>query len=132
MKTKISNESLATITEAINDVLLKRGFPAITATVTGDEKSQKIEIVSEEFNTTPVIMKSIQVKNFGGSITDDRIEVSHNGEMVTVDMLRVYLPIHAFFEYFSGGTNSTELFTIKAEILTPENDRQYVEITRAS
>jgi len=124
---EIQNE----IAETINNALIRRGFPTITIKHNENDRYPGLDIISEEFNTTPVIMKSIQVDNFGGSIKEETIEVIRKGEIVEVDIISVWIPVHVSYTHFDGGTNGTSLFSYTCRLWNDE-DRMRVSTQQIS
>ena len=124
---EIQNE----IAETINNALIRRGFPTIRIKHNENDRYPALDIISEEFNTTPVIMKSIQVDNFGGSIKEQTIEVIRDGQIVEVDIISVWIPVHVSYTHFDGGTNGTSLFTYTCRLWTDE-DRMRISTQQIS
>lgn len=96
------------IIDAVKNGLLKLG---INAQVTLSAKTLRdgreyISVETSEFNTTPVIYKSIHIYG-GGSITDV------DGNPQVYDM---YVSLKYGFNYFSGGTNGVDIGTIRFRI----------------
>ncbi len=112
---------LTTVAENISTELIKRGFPSVTASQdTRETRYPRIDIVSEKFNTTPVIMKSIQIDNFGGAIstrTEEYISKENDKSVIKErEIISIWIDVHVSYEHFSGGTNGTALFTYNAKL----------------
>lgn len=134
MTATINENTLQQITRTLNKALIQRGFPVVTTEIiTARNEKHMIEIESEKFNTTPVIMKSIQIDNFGGSISIQKKNVIHVNEsdpekrIKEVEYVSVWIPVHISYEHFSGGTNGTELFSYHCEVFADDNDTEYVQ-----
>lgn len=119
----IPEEIVLEMQATINDGLAKRGFPSIELEFTEGRKGNNPHFCfeSEKFNTFPVIMKSIVIDNFGGSISKQTLKVIRQDEdkndyIAEVDVLRVWIPVHASYEHFDRGSNGTEVFSYTAEI----------------
>lgn len=108
--TKLNEESLAEIRDAINQELTKRGFPSIEVEHETAIGKNHIEIKGEVFNTTPVLFKGCKIVNFGGSIEAEKVE--SNGR----EYLNIWVPVHVFYEQFGGGTNGVSLFSCNFRI----------------
>jgi len=124
MKTLTNNlpkNILSGIETTLNKALIQRGFPEIVATQDVNETRYPcVEIISEKFNTVPVIMEYIQIDNFGGSIREATKKVIHENESGDTieehEILRVWIDVHVSYSHFGGGTNGTALFTYTAEV----------------
>jgi len=130
MRTTTNNlpkDIIKEIETSINNELIKRGYPTVVATQdTTETRYPKIDIVSEKFNTTPVIFKEIQVDNFGGSITE-RVEKIVNQDKEGIDFIRevdtigIWIPVHVSYSHFDGGSNGTSLFTYTGTVFETED-----------
>jgi len=117
--TELAPETLELIKEAIATELCKRGFHApLTVTPKHTRNGEVyVGIQSEPFNTVPVIMKSITIDNFGGSVVEVPVDEVGNKR----PLLRIWVPVHVSYTHFTGGSNGTALFTFVC--LTPcENE----------
>ena len=104
----LSVESLKQIKDKIQIELLKRGFMA-TIKLELDSKNNNIRVLSESFQTTPVIFKSIVIDNFGGSITEKKENLNNSFE--------VWVPIHISYEHFDMGSNGCSLFSFSCTVV---------------
>lgn len=110
-KLTLSTEAIANITEAVRVELLKRG---VVVNLTGDiverPSCNRLELVSNNFQTTPVIMKEIRIEaSFSIFYPSDAKE----GEKAP---LTVAGRVGVAYTHFSGGSNGTELFTFRTVI----------------
>jgi len=139
MKIETNNLPLETIEEienSINIELTKRGFPSVKASQdTKEIRYPRITLISEEFNTTPAIMKSIVINNFGGSIS--RVEREYigddeNGERVVKkgEVIRIWVDVHVSYEHFDGGSNGTKLFDCSWDLHETESSRKGFYLSR--
>lgn len=104
----LTEQNIKTIKATIEKTLLQRGFDVNFTSFEFDNKGFNIE--SEKFQTFPVIFKEITIGNFGGSIGD--INEFEN---------KIYIPIHAFYKHFSGGSNGCELFIYTCKLSKVNN-----------
>ena len=114
MKTEISNQNqMNKLKDFIQDELLKRGFTAKISYFgeVSDKNGSKFEFITEEFQTTPVIFKSIFISNFSSSITEEEIE-RPDGSKITVH--KVWISVHVSYKHFGGGSNGCNLFDVAA------------------
>jgi len=102
----LTKETIESIEEKLNLELLKRGFPNVKVE---QHCENRLIAESEEFQTTPVIFKSIRVEDFDGGFT------------VEEDLIHIWIRLHARYEKFSGGTNGTNIIEFRA-VTTLEQD----------
>lgn len=99
----LSPETLEAIRQSVATELLKRGF---TAPLTITEKATRhgspyLDVTSEPFQTTPVIMKAIRIDGTLDVAKDEANDVISVGGRIGVS-----------YEHFTGGHNGCELFWI--------------------
>lgn len=104
----LSALALEKIQEKIQIELLKRGFMA-QIKVEVNSRYKHVNVLSEPFQTTPVIFKSIIIDNFGGSIK--KVEETLNNS------IEVWIPIHISYEHFDLGTNGCALFSFTCTVV---------------
>lgn len=100
----MTDEQINALTEIVGDELLKRGFQVkLTTSVLSDGR---IKIVSDNFQTTPVLYKRIYIEAKGKIKSEDK------KDSLGRDVVRneVCLALHARVELFSGGSNGIDLF----------------------
>lgn len=103
------------IKEFISNELCKRGFHAKIETF--DIVKDRIQFETENFQTTPVIFKEINIGNFGGGIGRGTLyTITGKGEVVTDDVLNVWIPVHVSYTHFDGGTNGSNLFQVNVYV----------------
>ena len=124
MKTIVEN-NLHKIKSFIDDELKKRCFPEVSeilVNVPNRMENMHVVLESEEFNTTPVIMKSIKIQNFGGSIWKDIDKiVDENDEIKKFEIVRAAIPVHVSYNHFDGGSNGCKLFSVSVKIYRGEH-----------
>lgn len=109
------NKELDLVKEVITNQLIKRGFP-IEMVNFGIVKN-RIEFETVSFQTTPVIFKNIYVGNFGGGISSGKLlRINNNSEIEEMDALRLWIPVHAGYNHFDGGSNSSKLFNVAIHV----------------
>ena len=114
MKNLLSEKAVNTIKDLLQIELLKRGILAPIKRIeevdlrSGDSY---ISFNTEEFQTTPVIFKSLMVENFNSWIR--KIE---GGYVVVIN-------VHYSYEHFGGGTNGCALFNFQCNV---SEDGEYV------
>jgi len=96
---------LEAIKEAIQIELLKRGFTAPIISI--EEKvsrtnRHRISFHTENFQTVPVLFKTIQVNEFSSEIFSSE-----------KDVVEFYIGVHVSYTHFDLGSNSSSLFQIK-------------------
>ena len=114
MKKLLSEKAVNTIKDLLQIELLKRGILAPIKRieeVEGRSGNRYISFETEEFQTTPVIFKSLKVDNFGSWIT--------KGEK----SLAITISVHYSYKHFGGGTNGCSLFKFYC---TVSEDGEYV------
>ena len=125
----LSNKIKESISETINKALAQRGFPSVSISQKENAKYPRLDIISEKFNTTPVIMKSIQIDNFGGSISETTKDYIRGDDITktveTISCLKIWIPVHVSYSHFDGGTNGTSLFDYSCLVVTFDG-KQYV------
>lgn len=104
----IPQEALDQIQDKIKVELLKRSFFA-PVKVEYCNKHKNVKVTSEKFQTTPVLFKSIEIINFGGSIKE--VEESKNKS------LEIRIPVVAQCEHFDMGNNYAEIFAFKCIVI---------------
>jgi len=122
----IPSEIQESIVETINQQLIKRGFPQVTIKHNKNDRYPELDIISEEFNTVPVIMKSIRIENNGGSINNKTKIILRDGDEVEVPYLSIWIPVHVSYNHFGGGSNGTGLFGYSCEIREDNKERIYI------
>ena len=114
MKNLLSEKAINTIKDLLQVELLKRGILAPIKRIEEEEGrsgNRYISFNTEEFQTTPVIFKSLMVGNFNSWIK--KVE---GGYVVIID-------VHYFYEHFGGGTNGCSLFNFQCNV---SEDGEYV------
>ena len=125
---KLPQDILSGIEKTINKALIQRGFPVIVASQDETEtRYPRVNIISEKFNTVPVIMEHIQVDNFGSSVCKTtkkiiREDDNKNNFIDEVEIISIWISVHISYSHFNGGTNGTELFSYYAEVAEWERD----------
>ena len=100
--------------EVLQTELLKRGFLAPIKEVVeseGRRGGNYLEFETENFQTTPVIFKQINVANFNSTLREEFVE-NENGKF---RVLRFWMTISARYTNFDGGTNGSNIFAISGE-----------------
>ena len=114
MKNLLSEKAVNTIKDLLQIELLKRG---ILAPITRIEEVESrsggtyISFETEEFQTTPVIFKSLKVENFNSWIS--KIE---GGFLININ-------VHYSYKHFGGGSNGCSLFNFQCKV---SEDGMYV------
>lgn len=103
----LSNEQINSIRNFIQTELTKRGYhtPITVRETASKNDSNRIELTSGYFQTTPVIFKTLQIRNFSTHVTE-----VEKDEAVEIYM---FIGVNICWESFGGGTNNTELFSVK-------------------
>lgn len=104
----LSENTLEQIQDKIQVELLKRGFFA-PVKVEFCNKHKNVKVTSENFQTIPVLFKSISIINFGGYIKE--VEESKNKS------LEIRIPVVAQCEHFDMGNNYAEIFAFKCIVI---------------
>lgn len=116
MKHYKTNEAILNeVKEVIEEQLLRRGFTAKIKTIAETNprhNDTKISFDTYEFNTTPVLFKSITCSEFSSSIDEERI-IEKSGKKV----YKIWISIYASWTHFGGGTNGTQIFSMSAEFV---------------
>ena len=114
MKNLLSEKAINTIKDLLQVELLKRGILAPIKRIEEEEGrsgNRYISFNTEEFQTTPVIFKSLVVENFNSWIK--KVE---GGYVVTIS-------VHYSYEHFDGGSNGCSLFNFQCNV---SEDGMYV------
>lgn len=114
MKNLLSEKVINIIKDLLQTELLKRGILAPIKRIEeedGRSGSRYISFNTEEFQTTPVIFKSLIVENFNSWIK--KVE---GGYEVTIS-------VHYSYEHFGGGSNGCSLFNFYCNV---SEDGEYV------
>ena len=77
-------------------------------------------MVSESFQTAPVIFKTIRVQGVG-TITEMTEETIHED----IKFLSVWFNVRAACKHFEGGSNGTSLFNVSFEVFENESINKY-------
>lgn len=130
----ISKNHIAKIKSSIQTELLKRGF-FTPISLSYNDKYNHLVISSEKFQTVPVIFKSIQIDNFGGSIKVLDVVIPNqplnviaeynSREVETEQELQIWIPVHVSYKHFDGGQNGCSLFNFTCKIKAKDKDRIY-------
>ncbi len=101
----INNQTLEMITDAIRIELVKRGFHAPIWLKREENVAgrQRLEIVSEPFQTTPVLFKSIEITSSGGGIKETNATTSP----------QFVIGVKVGYQHFGGGSNGCDLFSFQ-------------------
>ena len=113
------------IKEFIQTELLKRGFlaPIIQFEELDTKSGPRFEFKTEQFQTVPVIMKAIQVDNFGSSIRKEKFKREDGTE---IEFNSFWISVHVSYEHFSGGTNGCKLFDVHGKFVV--DDKEYERV----
>lgn len=114
MKNLLSEKAINTIKDLLQVELLKRGILAPIKRIEEEEgRSGKryISFNTEEFQTTPVIFKSLVVENFNSWIK--KVE---GGYVIVIN-------VHYSYKHFGGGSNGCSLFNFQCNV---SEDSTYV------
>jgi hypothetical protein len=114
MTKKLSEKAIALIAEHLQTELLKRGILAPITKIEEEESrpgKTHISFETEEFQTTPVIFKSLKVENF-----NSWIEEVDGGFQIGID-------VHYSYKHFGGGSNGCSLFKFRCMV---SEDGMYV------
>lgn len=107
MTNQLSEKAVSTIKDLLQTELLKRGILAPICRieeVEGRVGSSYISFETEEFQTTPVIFKSLKVENFNSWI------VKAEGSIA------VTITVHYSYQHFGGGSNGCSLFDFYCKV----------------
>jgi hypothetical protein len=110
---KTNKEQLEQIQNFIQDELLKRGFQAPIIEIKEIE-DKRIEFHTANFQTTPVLFKSLQISNFNSSFSTEKVN------NMTLDTFWIRVSVR--YEHFNGGSNGVDLFAVTG---TLSGDRVY-------
>lgn len=115
-----TDAQLNKIKEFVQDELTKRGFHAkIKSFEEKTDTRQYIAFETEEFQTVPVIFKSIIVSCFSCGFT--KKELGENKK--TFD--EFYISVNVFYEHFDGRSNGCDLFRVDGVLI---NDDQVYQM----
>lgn len=95
---EITKENLLSIKEKIQIELLKRGITAPIKTI--EYENNKLKVVTEDFQTNPVIFKRLWVQTWNSFI--DKID----------NNITLFISLNYRYEHFNGGSNGCDLFSI--------------------
>lgn len=103
----MTNEQLNSLIETVSDELLKRGFK-VKLNIQKILPDGKIKIVSDDFQTTPVLYKRIYIEAAG------QIKSEEQKNSLGKDIVRhsISFALYAKVESFSGGSNGINLFPL--------------------
>ncbi len=129
---KLTPQRLDTIKQTISVELLKRGFLSPITITEEVGRYPLIKVVSESFQTTPVIMKSLKISNSNGNIQEEtKTRQKHNGDKFEETIYKIWIPVHVDYEHFDGGSNGCNLFTLTGWVSNGDfDDRIYDLVIR--
>lgn len=99
------------IKDFIQDELLKRGIHAkiIKCGLKEIRGNQYPDLETEEFQTTPVIFKSLKVGSFNSSMTEEKEE--------DTPYTYIWMRINYLYTHFGGGSNGCDLFDFSCKVI---------------
>lgn len=106
MEFKLSEDQLKRIENEVLTQLLKRGINTTFRVFEQDKERGFIKMVSEYFQTYPVIFANMRVQNFSSFLTKNE-ELSTQEDSI----YNIQIGIDARYWEFDGGENGTRLFT---------------------
>lgn len=109
----LTDKELNKIKEFIEKELLKRGF---TAPITLIEKDNKLILLSEKFQTTPVLFSTINLCEFSSGVKLVPHKEYYGGD-VEEKIKRFWIQVYVYYEHFGGGYNTTSLFFVEGAIV---------------
>lgn len=118
----LSEGNLKFIKEVIQLELLKRGItaPIVIIEETINNNRHRIELETSEFQTTPVIFKTLKIIGWNTSV-----EIKPKSELkpdAIGNYILVWIPIYYTYTHFGVGSNSTEIFTLLFNVFGSNND----------
>jgi len=124
----LEQNALNVIKDTLQTELLKRGFlaPITISETTGSYP--KIEVRSEPFQTVPVIMKSLMIKEFSGSITEDTVIRTRHGKECEITIYRLWIDVNVRYEHFDSGSNGVTLFKLTGWVTNEKFDDRIYEL----
>lgn len=127
MKNLINDAQLSSISDFIETEILKRGFNVkikeiVASTNPNSKNTGKIVFYTENFQTTPVLFKAIQINNFGTSVKKYMLERDDKSKIDCVD---IWVNVYVSYEHFDGGTNGCALFNFQGRFFE-EEDRMHL------
>jgi hypothetical protein len=126
----LSKENLKVIKDRIQLELLKRCFtaPIVKMEEVISRGAHKISFETSEFQTVPVIFKSLKITNFGTSV--EKKPKSELNQGATGEYISVWISVYCFFEIFDGGSNTTNLFAIQFNVFGSDYDDVKMKLIR--
>ena len=94
----------------LNTELRRRGYDS--PIIYFEEANNRFEFHSAEFQTDPVVFKTLQIRNFSSNIFYERNDDNQK--------LFFWFQVDVCWEAFNGGTNSTTLFEMRGELINDE------------
>ena len=116
----LTEETINVIKDKIQEELLKRGItaPIIKFKEYIDRNgNHKIELKTEDFQTSPVIFKRLWVDIFGTEVYIPKEEES-------TDHYNIWIVLDYSYEHFGGGRNGCTLFTFRCSV-SLDNEHVY-------
>lgn len=105
----LTPQQLENVKDTIQTELLKRGFtaPILEFTQVSDKSGptksfqlRRLSFHTANFQTVPVLFRDLKIQSWNSSVFKSNSKV------------RVWVTVNCAYSIFSGGTNSSELFTI--------------------
>jgi len=105
----LSEKQLNRIKSEIRKELTKRGFhsPFKIFQVNTNLRTPRIEFLTENFQTTPVLFESIRLANFNSNISGLQTHKDPDAEYQYRD---IWISVHIDYKHFTGGGNVKQLF----------------------
>lgn len=119
----LTEKQLQHLKDAIKVELTKRGYHVDIDLEEVERKSygnNKLKLSSGEFQTIPVIFKSLYLTEFGSNVESIEHSEQFGGEDKT-KLIKVHLTINVAYQLFSMGGNSTTLFGFRC-LFEPSRD----------
>ena len=124
METKnyLSARNIEDIKELIQLELLKRGITAPITTleevIPSNGNEHKLRLSTAEFQTTPVLFKTLKMAEFSSSVT--KIDPLKEEADTKRSYVFASISIHYSYSHFDGGSNSCRAFGLVFKVYGPD------------
>jgi len=106
---KITQKHIQRVEQILSDEMARRGLPPVKVyTCTDRHDKQYLGAQSENFQTTPVLFKSIRIEHFNSAA-----EFVEANEEIQVDHIKIWMSVHARYTNFSRGSNGVGILEMR-------------------
>jgi hypothetical protein len=121
----LSEKQIQSLKNVVQDELTKRGFHVKIDLKEEEKKSGEygVTLTSEDFQTTPVLFKKLNIQDFGSSVREIPHKEEYGGDKEDL-IIKVWISVNIRLKTFDGGWNFTSLFNFQG-VCFGEDDRIY-------